>query len=62
MSDISSAYINALLSDAAYVDVTISMNSGDLQRALTDRMTPALAAYISENFEIASAVKAFGRY
>ena len=44
MSDINKAYIDALLADATYVDVTPSMNADALTEALQERMTPQLAA------------------
>ena len=59
MSDnISGAYLNALLADAAYVSLTPGGSVVDLEkdRALNDHMTPALAKYIADNFEVASAI------
>ena len=50
---INSAYINALLADASYVDELIpNMTEGDLLDKLTKRMTPQLAKYISDNFKV----------
>ena len=56
MSNISSAYINAILADAAYID----LNTGviDAENMQTDddlpkRMTPPLAKFIADNFEVA---------
>ncbi len=51
---IKQAYIDALLADAAYVDVNPGMDAGELTAALDERMTPTLAAYIAANFEIVS--------
>ena len=49
-SQIQTAYINALLADAAYVD------ANSLATDLPKRMTPTQAAYIAANFEVASAI------
>ena len=56
MSNISSAYINAILADAAYID----LNTGviDAENMQTDddlpkRMTLPLAKFIADNFEVA---------
>jgi hypothetical protein len=54
MTTIRQAYIDALLADAAYVDVNSGMNAEKLTDALSKRMTPTLAAYIAANFEVAS--------
>ena len=54
MTAIANAYINALLADAAYVDLTQGMSEADMKRDLSGRMTPTLAAYIAANFEIVS--------
>jgi len=54
MTTIKQAYIDALLADAAYVDVNRGMTVGELKGALSKRMTPTLAAYIAANFEVAS--------
>jgi len=59
MSDINKAYIDALLADATYVDVTPSMNADALTEALQERMTPTLAAHIAANFEVASSINTF---
>lgn len=57
MTAISNAWVNALLADAAYVDVLDeSLNSSDNIRRLGERMTPELATYIAANFEVASAI------
>ena len=57
MSNISSAYINAILADAAYID----LNTGviDTENMQTDddlpkRMTLPLAKFIADNFEVIS--------
>ena len=50
MPTLNSAFINALLADSAYVEgLTPSTN---LKRALSTRMTPALAEYIANKFSI----------
>ena len=56
MTTINDAYINALLADAAYVD---GLRNATLEAQLTDRMTPALAAYISNNFTVVQQVGGF---
>lgn len=57
MSHIQSAYINALLSDAAYIDLPVGAISRDQwedpkKGALSKRMTPQLAKFIADNFEV----------
>jgi hypothetical protein len=55
MTTITNAYINALLADAAYVNLLNEpLNSSGNQDLLSTRMTPTLAAYIAANFEVAS--------
>lgn len=49
-NQIQTAYINALLADAAYVD------ANSLATDLPERMTPAQAAYLAANFEVVSAI------
>jgi hypothetical protein len=56
MSNIQSAYINALLADASYVDLAASATPADVIEATKTRLTPTQAAYLSANFEIASTV------
>ncbi len=57
MTTIANAYINALLADAAYIDlVNEPLDSPTNRRVLGDRMTPTLAAYLAANFEVASVV------
>ena len=57
MSNISSAYINAILADAAYIDLNTgvidaeNMQTGD---DLPKRMTPPLAKFIADNLEVIS--------
>lgn len=51
------AYINALLADASYVDDLVSatgnpLTSTDFVKALKDRLTPTLAQYLADNFEV----------
>jgi len=53
MPTINDAYINALLSDATYVNsLTPGLNGNLLEGYLEDRMTPDLAKYISDNFTV----------
>lgn len=49
-NQIQTAYINALLADAAYVD------ANSLATDLPERMTPTQAAYLAANFEVVSAI------
>lgn len=52
MTAIHDTFINAILADAAYVNGLAGLNAGDLSKALTGRMTPELAKYISDQFEV----------
>lgn len=56
MSCIQSAYINALLADASYIDLPIGIISQDqfenTEGTLSKRITPQLARFIADNFEI----------
>lgn len=54
MNAIESAYINALLADAAYVSVSSSLTQAQLKTTLDERMTPTQAAFIANNFSVAS--------
>ena len=59
MSYIQSAYINALLADAAYIDLPVGAISRDQwedpkKGALSKRMTLPLAKFIADNFEVIS--------
>ena len=58
MSYIQSAYINALLADAAYIDLPVGAISRDQLKdkagTLSRRMTPQLAKFIADNFEVIS--------
>ena len=58
MSYIQSAYINALLADAAYIDLPIGTivqdQLEDKEGTLSRRMTPQLAKFIADNFEVIS--------
>ncbi len=55
MTLINAAYIRALLADACYVDDSLTgLSSQDLADALTKRMTPPLAEFISNNFTAVS--------
>lgn len=57
MTTIANAYINALLADAAYVDLANEpLDSPTNRRVLGDLLTPTLAAYLAANFEVASAI------
>lgn len=58
MTAIANAYINALLADAAYVDLLNEpRRSSGNQALLRDRMTPTLAAaHIAANFEVVSSI------
>ena len=56
MSNISSAYINAILADAAYIDMeTGIINIEEMKENddLPTRMTSPLAKFIADNFEVA---------
>jgi hypothetical protein len=44
MSNIQSAYINALLADASYVDLAASATPADVIEATKTRLTPTQAA------------------
>ena len=54
----SNAYTNSLLANAAYVNLTPGQSAADLAKVddLNKTMTPALAQYIADNFEVASAI------
>ena len=55
MSNIKNTFINALLADAAYADgLSNNLSVVDLFDALKPRMTPTLASFISNNFEVVS--------
>jgi trimeric autotransporter adhesin len=55
MPSVNSAFINAILSDAAYAELlTDGLQGTSLYNALEQRMTPALAEYVSNNFFIVS--------
>ena len=56
MSEISNAYINALLTDASYIDFEGNQIGNNEYDDLSDRITPTLASYIKENFEILSSL------
>ena len=56
MSIVNQTYIDALLADAAYANVTQGMDEVQLTEALRTPMTPTLAAYIAANFEVASSI------
>ena len=57
INSIQNAFINALLADATYVDDLTTATGGmlsstDLARALSPRLTPALAKYLADHFEV----------
>lgn len=53
MSQIKNEFINALLADASYIDLTKGeITTFDENSPLGKRLTPTLAAYIAENFEV----------
>jgi len=57
MTKIAGAYINALLADAAYVNLLNEpLNSSGNQDLLGKLMTRTLAAYIAANFEVTSSI------
>lgn len=56
MTAISSTYINALLADATYVDLIPGSSAAKVKTDLDARMTPELAQYIADNFEVLSAI------
>lgn len=56
MTKINNAYINALLADAAYVNLIQGLPQSDMVKALDDRMTERQAQYIANNFEVISAI------
>ena len=56
MTTISKSYIHALLADATYKNVTPSMNRDDVVGILSERMTPTLAKFIADTFEVHSAI------
>jgi len=57
MTMIANAYINALLADAAYVDLSGgTLTSGTNYKELGDRLTPTQADFLAANFEVASAI------
>lgn len=53
MTLINEAFINALLADAAYVNVT---SIDDLAAKLSTRMTPTLAKFIGDNFTVVTSI------
>lgn len=52
MATIHNAYINALLADAAYLDLEPGMTGRDLAEELALRMTPTLAAFMGGQFMV----------
>jgi hypothetical protein len=52
MTAINDAYINSLLADAAYVNGLSGLSGDKLYATLINRMTPALARFISDNFTV----------
>ena len=60
MTTVSSTFINALLADATYVHglaLLAPSSSSDLKDALSPRMTPMLADYISQNFSVVTQIE-----
>ncbi len=53
MNQIATAYINALLADASYVNVLSGINSSEMQT----RMTATQAAFLDDNFEVLESVE-----
>jgi len=65
MSSIDSAFINGILADAAYADgLSDGLSGSALMSRLSDRMTPAIAKFIADNFEVISHVESsdFGAF
>ena len=57
MATINDTYINALLADASYVSqLNLALTPGALTTALTGRMTPDLARFIGDNFNVVTQV------
>ena len=54
MATIQDTYINALLADACYVNGLSDGVTGFDQKLMEKRMTPTLAKFIGDNFEVAS--------
>jgi len=52
MNTINNAYINALLADAAYIDLTKGISNADLGKALNEPLTKSQAQFIATNFEV----------
>lgn len=60
MTTINDTYINALLADASYVsNLDQTTTPGQLAAALTGRMTPELAKYVSDNFTVVTQASGF---
>ena len=53
MKSIESAYINALLADAAYIQVAGGINTADMK----ERMTATQAAFIDDNFTVVTSLE-----
>ncbi len=53
MKSIESAYINALLADAAYIQVAGGINTADMK----ERMTATQAAFIVDNFTVVTSLE-----
>jgi hypothetical protein len=49
MTTIANSYINALLADASYVNLTLRMSEADMKRDLGERMTPNQVAFLAVN-------------
>ena len=55
MSNVNEAYINALLADAEYA--INGQGENDLLLELSERMTPALAEFVNDNFTVVTHVE-----
>jgi hypothetical protein len=55
MNTIANAYVNSLLADAAYVDLSRGMPADKLLSSLADQMTLTQATYLATKFEVISA-------
>ena len=55
MRSITEAYINAVLADATYAELLLDGDTGPaLHQKLENRMTPRIAKFIADNFEVAA--------
>lgn len=56
MNELTNMYINALLADASYINHNNNQINTDEEGKLSGRLTPTLATYIADNFEILSSL------